>query len=55
MLIKHVANEEFSALKAQSLREKIKEIKKVKEAIVRFSTDGLVLVNVVERKQAAVF
>ena len=55
MLIKNVANEEFSALKAQSLREKIKEIKKVKEAIVKFSTDGLVIVNVVERKQAAVF
>ena len=55
MLIKNVANEEFSALKAQSLREKIKEIKKVKEAIVKFSTDGLVIVNVVERKQVAVF
>ena len=55
MLIKNVANEEFSALKAQSLREKIEEIKKVKDAIVRFSTDGLVLVNVVERKQVAVF
>ena len=55
MLIKNVANEEFSALKAQSLREKIKEIKKVKEAIVKFSTDGLVIVDVVERKQAAVF
>ena len=55
MLIKNAANEEFSALKAQSLREKIKEIKKVKEAVVRFSTDGLVLVNVIERKQAAVF
>ena len=55
MLIKNVANEEFSALKAQSLREKIKEIKKVKEAIVKFSTDGLVIVDVVERKQAAVY
>ncbi|MDC3107741.1 cell division protein FtsQ/DivIB [Paracoccaceae bacterium] len=55
MLIKNMASEEFSALKAQSLREKIKEIKKVKEAIVKFSTDGLVMVNVVERKKAAVF
>ena len=55
MLIKNVANEEFSALKAQSLREKIKEIKKVKEAIVKFSTDGLVIVDVVQRKQAAVY
>jgi len=55
MLIKNVANEEFSALKAQSLREKIKEIKRVKEAIVKFSTDGLVIVDVVERKQAAVY
>ena len=55
MLIRNVANEEFSALKAQSLRKKIKEIKKVKEAIVKFSTDGLVIVNVVERKQAVVF
>ena len=55
MLIKNLANEEFSALKAQSLREKIMEIKKVKKAIVKFSTDGLVIVNVVERKQAAVF
>ena len=55
MLIKNVANEEFSALRAQSLREKIKEIKKVKDAIVKFSTDGLVIVNVVERKPATVF
>ena len=55
MLIKNAADEEFSALKAKSLQEKIKEIKKVKEAVVKFSTDGLVIVNVVERKQAAVF
>ena len=55
MLINNMANEEFSALKAQSLREKIKEIKKVKNAIVKLSTNGLVIVNVVERKQAAVF
>ena len=55
MLIKNAANEEFSALKARSLQEKIKEIKKVKEAVVKFSTDGLVIVNVVERKKAAVF
>ena len=55
MLINNMANEEFSALKAQSLREKIKKIKKVKNAIVKLSTNGLVIVNVVERKQAAVF
>ena len=55
MLIKNAANEEFSALKAKSLQEKIKEIKKVKEAVVKFSTDGLVIVNVIERKQVAVF
>ena len=55
MLIKNAANEEFSALKAKSLQEKIKEIKKVKEAVVKFSTNGLVIVNVIERKQVAVF
>ncbi len=55
MLIKKVSKEEFSALKAKSLQEKIKEIKKVKEAVVKFSTDGLVIVNVIERKQVAVF
>ena len=54
-LIKNAANEEFSALKAKSLQEKIKEIKKVKEAVVKFSTDGSVIVNVIERKQVAVF
>ena len=55
MLIKNAANEEFSVLKAKSLQEKIKEIKKVKEAVVKFSTDGSVIVNVIERKQVAVF
>ena len=55
MLIENAATEEFSALKARSLREKIREIKKVKKAIVKFSTDGLVIVEVVERKKAAVF
>ena len=55
MLIKNAATEEFSALKARSLREKIREIKKVKKATVKFSTDGLVIVEVVERKEAAVF
>jgi cell division protein FtsQ len=55
MLIENAATEEFSALKARSLREKIREIKKVKKAIVKFSTDGLVIVEVVERKEAAVF
>ena len=55
MLIENAATEEFSALKAQSLRKKIRKIKKVKTADVKFSTDGLVIVNVVERKEAAVF
>lgn len=55
MLIENVATEEFSALKAQSLREKIRKINKVKKAFVKFSSDGLVIVNVVERKEAAVF
>ena len=55
MLMENAALEEFSALKARSLREKIREIKKVKKAIVKFSTDGLVTVEVVERKAAAVF
>ncbi len=55
MLIENGATEEFSALKARSLREKIRKIKKVKKAVVKFSADGLVIVNVVERKEAAVF
>ena len=55
MLIENVATEEFSALKARSLREKIRELNKVKKAFVKFSSDGLVIVNVVERKEAAVF
>ena len=55
MLIENVATEEFSALKARSLREKIRKINKVKKAFVKFSSDGLVIVNVVERKEAAVF
>ena len=55
MLIENAATEELSALKARSIREKIQEIKKVKKAVVKFSTDGLVIVKVVERKEAAVF
>ena len=55
MLIEKAATEEFSALKARSLREKIRKIKKVEKAVVKFSTDGSVIVNVVERKEAAVF
>ena len=55
MLIENAAKEEFSALRARSLREKIRKIKKVEKAIVKFSTDGLVIVEVVERKEAAVF
>ena len=55
MLIEDAAKEEFSALKAKPLREKIQEIKKVEKAVVKFSTDGLVIVEVVERKEVAVF
>ena len=54
-LIENAATEGFSALKAQALREKIEDIKKVKKAFVKFSTDGLVIVNVIERKEAVVF
>ncbi len=54
-LIENAATEGFSALKAQALREKIEDIRKVKKASVKFSTDGLVIVNVIERKEAVVF
>ena len=54
-LIENAATEGFSALKAQALREKIEDIRKVKKAFVKFSTDGLVIVNVIERKEAVVF
>ena len=42
-------------MKAQALREKIEDIRKVKKASVKFSTDGSVIVNVMERKEAVVF
>ncbi len=54
-LVESSATEGFSALKAQALRAKIEDIKKVKKASVKFSTDGLVIVNVIERKEAVVF
>ncbi len=54
-LIENAATEGFSALKAQALREKIEDIRKVKKAFVKFSTDGLVIVNVIERKEAVIF
>ncbi len=54
-LIENAATEGFSALKAQALRKKIEDIRKVKKAFVKFSTDGLVIVNVIERKEAVVF
>ena len=54
-LVENAANRGFSTLKAQGLREKIEEIKKVKKAFVKFSTDGLVVVNVVERKEVVIF
>ncbi len=54
-LIENAATEGFSALKAQALREKIEDIRKVKKAFIKFSTDGSVIVNVIERKEAVVF
>ena len=54
-LIENAATEGLSALEAQALREKIEDIIKVKKAFVKFSTDGLVIVNVIERKEAVVF
>ncbi len=54
-LIENAATEGLSALKAQALREKIEDKRKVKKAFVKFSTDGLVIVNVIERKEAVVF
>ena len=54
-LVEYAATEGFSALKAQALREKIEDIKKVKKASVKFLTDGLVIVDVIERKEAVVF
>ena len=54
-LVENSAIEGFSALSAQALREKIEDIRKVKKAFVKFSTDGLVIVNVIERKEAVVF
>ena len=55
ILVENAATEGFSALKAQALREKIQAINKVEKAFVKFSTDGLVIVNVIERKEAVVF
>ena len=55
ILIENAATEGLSALKAQALREKIEDKRKVKKAFVKFSTDGLVIVNVIERKEAVVF
>ena len=54
-LVENAAIEGFSALNAQALREKIEDIRKVKKAFVRVFTDGLVIVNVIERKEAVVF
>ena len=55
ILVQNAATEGFSVLKAQALREKIQAINKVEKAFVKFSTDGLVIVNVIERKEAVVF
>ena len=54
-LVENSAIEGFSALSARALREKIEDIRKVEKAFVKFSTDGLVIVNVIERKEAVVF
>ena len=54
-LVYKAAAEGFSALKAQALREKIQGINKVEKAFVKFSTDGLVIVSVIERIEAVVF
>jgi len=54
-LIQNAATEGYSALKAQALREKIQSINRVEKAFVKFSTDGLVIVNVLEREEAVVF
>ena len=54
-LVQNAATEGFSALKAQALREKIQAINRVEKAFVKFSTDGLVIVSVIERKEAVVF
>ena len=54
-LIQNATTEGYSALKAQALREKIQSINKVEKAFVKFSTDGLVMVNVLEREEAVVF
>ena len=55
ILIQNATTEGYSALKAQALREKIQSINKVEKAFVKFSTDGLVMVNVLEREEAVVF
>ena len=55
ILVQNAATEGFSALKAQALREKIQEINKVEKAFVKLSTDGSVIVEVIQRKETAVF
>ena len=55
ILVQNAATEGFSALKAQALREKIQDINKVEKAFVKLSTDGLVFVEVIQRKEAVVY
>ena len=55
ILVQNAATEGFSALKAQALREKIQDINKVEKAFVKFSTNGLVNVEVIQRKEAVVY
>ena len=55
ILVQNAATKGFSALKAQALREKIQDINKVEKAFVKLSTDGLVFVEVIQRKEAVVY
>ena len=43
-LVENATNEGFSALKAQALRENIEDIRNVKKAFVKFSTDSTSLI-----------
>ena len=55
ILVQNAATKGFSALKAQALREKIQDINRVEKAFVKLSTDGLVFVEVIQRKEAVVY
>ena len=55
ILVQNAATEGFSALNAQALRKKIQDINQVEKAFVKLSTDGLVFVEVIQRKEAVVY